>query len=224
MAIECRDAPAEHVEVGLPVLDFREVLGFGDRLKRHINPDLWRAWRPPPERSFRRCCSDHWGSQGGRKTRHHSQLPASSLAPFSRSKPIGASCSGVLPKTPGEVIMPAGKDRPSITTRWIAASSMARSMAWRTRTSANGLAPLMLGGPKLRDRLIHAEENGPDLRGLLHLQAIGALNAGEILQRRVENEINLARQKRCHAGGCVLDGPVFDALHVARGIRNCPTS
>ncbi|CFW35654.1 Uncharacterised protein [Bordetella pertussis] len=52
--------------------------------------------------------------------------------------------ASVQPCTCGAIMVPVGADKPRMTARLIASTSMARYSASRTRTSANGFLPLTL--------------------------------------------------------------------------------
>ena len=69
---------------------------------------------------------------------------------------------------------------------------------------------------------IEAEEDGPDLRGLDDLQLGVAADPVQILERRIEHEIDLARQQSGDAGRGVPDRCVDDLVDIAAGVLPAP--
>ena len=70
-------------------------------------------------------------------------------------------------------------------------------------------------GTQFVDTLVHAKENRTYLCDCLNIEAFGALDALDVLQRRVEHKINFARQQGRHAGRSIGDGTIFDPVEVA---------
>ena len=69
---------------------------------------------------------------------------------------------------------------------------------------------------------VEAEEDRADLRGLLGLEAGRLLDAGDVLQGRIEHEVDLARDQRGHARRRLLDRRVDQLVGIGREVLGAP--
>ena len=69
---------------------------------------------------------------------------------------------------------------------------------------------------------VEAEEDRAHLRGLLGLEAGSLLDAGDVLQRRVEHEVDLARDQRGDTGRWLLDRRVDQLVGIVREVLGAP--
>ena len=211
--IICRNTPTQHVEVGLKVVDQREVLRLGFGIQVHRHADLRQH---PDSRLTDRLIVDIAVVRAIQLDRE-----AVAVTCFFHQR---LGCFDISDRGAVHRLVPAVHEgrcdhtgRRRLTAHddlldRIAVDRHRHGLAHTHIGQRVGAFDIVIG--QIRIAHVHPEKDHAVLRCGAHIQTIGGGNTLKVLHRHVLNEVDLTRQESRHAGRGVLDGGVFDARHI----------